>query len=110
MTVCPICKSTHVTTRQVGRDTGRTLAVSPEPPAGAASTWSGAQVGASFGAVGGPVGIALGGIAGALLGGLLGATAGSVAGSRLGDVVDAHYLGNCECQDCGAVFTSPSRS
>jgi formylmethanofuran dehydrogenase subunit E len=45
-----------------------------------------------------------------LLGGLLGATAGSVAGSRLGDVVDEHYLGNCECQDCGAVFTSPSRS
>jgi hypothetical protein len=28
----------------------------------------------------------------------------------LGDVVDEHYIGNCECQDCGAAFTSSSRS
>lgn len=69
----------------------------PQPDAyGAASTWSGSQVGASFGAVGGPVGIALG------------ATAGSVAGSLLRDVVDKHYLGNCECLDIGGMSNNHS--
>ena len=71
---------------------------------------SGARVGAAFGAVGGPVGMAVGGLAGAhLLGGLLERYSGTVAGNQLGDVVDAHYLGNW-CLDCGNVFRSSSRS
>ena len=110
MTVCPVCHSTHVASRHVARQTASAIGGVAGAATGAASTLSGAKVGAAFGAVAGPVGIAVGGLAGALLGGLIGATAGTVAGGQLGDVVDEHYLGNCQCLDCGNVFSSNSRS
>jgi outer membrane lipoprotein SlyB len=60
------------------------------------------------GAFAGPIGLALGGLAGALLGGLMGGAAGSIAGSEIGNVVDEKLLGNCECLQCGHVFSASS--
>ncbi len=56
MTVWPVCQSTKLAARQIGRDT-RTLGGVAGAASGVASTWSCAQVGALFGVVAGPVGI-----------------------------------------------------
>jgi hypothetical protein len=68
----------------------------------------GAQVGVSIGANAGPIGLAAGGLTGALLSGLISGSAGCALGSLVGRVLDANFLNNRACLECGLAFRESS--
>ena len=105
---CPRCQSFHLAPRELAKKTGGVIGAAGGGIAGTLGAMSGAEAGAALGAVVGPLGFAVGGLAGAIFGGLLGSAACCVAGSQVGEMVDEKVLGNCECLDCGFVFSAPA--
>lgn len=46
--------------------------------------------------------------AGMVIDGIIGGATGCAAGARLGDSIDRNILHNCQCRDCGHVFSDRS--
>jgi hypothetical protein len=105
---CPRCGSTHISNREAGMRGCATFCGLLGATAGVNAALRGAQVGVSIGAPVGPLGMTAGGITGVLLSGLLSGSAGCALGSMIGRMLDANFLDNRACLDCGLTFRESS--
>lgn len=105
---CPHCRSTNVTTSNLGRKCTVMLGGVAGGIFSAATVWHGARVGAVVGAPTGPAGALLSAVAGAVLAALAGAATGCAAGGVVGDMIDHKVLNNYRCLACGHRFSRPS--
>jgi hypothetical protein len=102
---CPVCHSTHITTKDEARKAGGAIGAIGGGMHGVTSALKGAEVGRTVGAFAGPVGGTVGGIVVAFLGLLIGAVTGGVTGAKLGEIIDQRILDNYLCQSCGHSFS-----
>lgn len=105
---CPRCGSTHISYREAGMRTCATLGSLIGASTGINSALQSAQAGVTIGTTVGPLGMATGGMMTALLAGLLAGSAGCALGSLVGRVIDANFLDNRTCLDCGLTFRESS--
>jgi hypothetical protein len=68
----------------------------------------GVQAGVVIGGSVGPLGLATGGLTAALVAGLISGSAGCALGSLVGRVMDANFLDNRTCLECGLTFRESS--
>lgn len=107
---CPRCGSHRISNREAGMRSCASIGGLFGAATGVNAALRGAQVGVTIGAPAGPVGMTAGGLVGVMLSGVLSGSAGAALGSLVGRVMDANFLDNRTCLECGITFRQSSEA